>query len=140
LRIWTRALGKGTLISPAMHKESFKWVYPESKYNPLDQKYGLGIGALGDWVGHSGGEPGYLNYSCYNPVEDSIVIVFFNKLSICDLTRESMELFNRELLAHTKLFVDISKTVLPRTFPDVDTDQVFEKIKQLMKGKEGNSR
>lgn len=135
LRIWTRALGKGKLISPAMHKESFKWVYPESKYNPLDQKYGLGIGALGDWVGHSGGEPGYLNSSCYNPVEDSIIIVFFNKLSICDLTKESMELFYRELLAHTKLFVDISKTVLPRTFPGIDTDQVFGKIQQHMKEK-----
>jgi D-alanyl-D-alanine carboxypeptidase len=140
LRIWTRALGKGKLISPAMYKESFKWVYPESKVNPLDQKYGLGIGVMGDWVGHTGGEPGYMNYSYYNPVEDSIIIVSFNKMSICDLTKESMELFNQEMLAYAKLFVDISKTVLPRTFPDVDTDQVFEKIKQLMKGKEDNSK
>jgi len=140
LRIWTRALGKGKLISPAMHKESFKWVYPESKVNPLDQKYGLGIGVMGDWVGHTGGEPGYMNYSYYNPVEDSIIIISFNKMSICDLTKESMELFNREMLTYAKLFVDISKTVLPRTFPDVDTDQVFEKIRQLMRGKEGNSK
>jgi D-alanyl-D-alanine carboxypeptidase len=140
LRIWTQALGKGTLISPAMHKESFKWVYPESKVNPLDQKYGLGIGVMGDWVGHTGGEPGYMNYSYYNPVEDSIIIISFNKLSICDLTKESMELFNQEMLAYAKLFVNISKTVLPRTFPDVDTDQVFEKIKQLMKGKGENSK
>jgi hypothetical protein len=51
-----------------------------------------------------------------------------------------MELFNREMLAYAKLFVDISKTVPPRTFPDVDTDQVFEKMMQWMKGKEGNSK
>jgi hypothetical protein len=50
-----------------------------------------------------------------------------------------MELFNQKMLAYAKLFVNISKTVLPRTFPDVDTDQVFQKIRQLMKGKEGNS-
>jgi len=135
LRIWTRALGEGELISPAMHKESFKWVYPESKVNPLDQKYGLGIGVMGDWVGHTGGEPGYINFSYYNPVEKATIIVSFNRLSVTGLSKESMELFHREMLAYGKLFVDISKTVLPKTFPDVDTDQVFEKIKQLMKGK-----
>jgi len=140
LKIWTRALGKGKLISPAMHKESFKWVYPESKVNPLDQKYGLGIGVMGDWVGHTGGEPGYMNYSYYNPVEDSIIIISFNKLSICDLTKESMELFNREMLAYAKLFVNISKTILPKTFPDVDTDQVFEKIKRIMQGEKLNKK
>lgn len=38
---------------------------------------------------------GELNYSYYNPVEDSIIIISCNKLSICDLTKESMGLFNR---------------------------------------------
>lgn len=140
LRIWTRALGKGTLISPAMHKESFKGVYPESKYNPLDQKYALGIGVMGDWAGHTGGEPGYINFSYHNPVEKATIILLFNRLSVTGLDKESMEAFNREMLAFAKLFVDISKTVLPRTFPGIDTDQVFGKIQQQMKGKEGNSK
>ena len=140
LRIWTRALGKGTLISPAMHKESFKWVYPESEVNPLDQKYGLGIGVMGDWVGHTGGEPGYINFSYYNPVEKATIIVSFNRLSVTGLSKESMELFHREMLTYGKLFVDISKMVLPRTFPGIDTDQVFGKAMQQMEEKEGNPK
>jgi D-alanyl-D-alanine carboxypeptidase len=141
LRIWTRALGEGELMSPAMHKELVKWVYPEMKENPLGTKYGLGTEVMGgDWMGHTGGEPGYINFSYYNPVKRATIILSFNKLSVSGLDRESMKVFNLETLAYEKLFIDISKTVLPRTFPDVDTDQVFEKIRQLMRGKEENSK
>jgi D-alanyl-D-alanine carboxypeptidase len=141
LRIWTRALGEGELMSPAMHKELVKWVYPEMKENPLGTKYGLGTEVMGgDWMGHTGGEPGYINFSYYNPVKRATIILSFNKLSVSGLDRESMKVFNLETLAYEKLFIDISKTVLPRTFRDVDTDQVFEKIRQLMRGKEENSK
>jgi D-alanyl-D-alanine carboxypeptidase len=131
LRTWTEALGRGTLLKPATQKERLKWVYDHKvKYNPLNTRYGLGIASLGagDWIGHTGGEPGYLNFAYYSPREDATIIIFFNTLSIHDASEEGQKPLVRAILCGNKLFVNVAKTVLPESFENIDVDKMFSNI------------
>lgn len=77
LKIWIKALVKGTLISPDLQKERLTFVPPETD-GPRDVGYGLGIANFGGFIGHNGALPGFQSFAAYSPVQDTTVIVLTN--------------------------------------------------------------
>jgi D-alanyl-D-alanine carboxypeptidase len=75
MRLWARAMGAGTLISPAMQAERLTWV---ELPGPSDKKYGLAIGKTGGWIYHQGELPGYNSVAAYLPEQDAVVVVLVN--------------------------------------------------------------
>lgn len=78
LKTWMEALASGELISEQSREEMFDWVNipGEEEYG---SKYGLGVLALGGFLGHNGRTPGYESCMMYSPEMETMIIVFFNK-------------------------------------------------------------
>jgi D-alanyl-D-alanine carboxypeptidase len=72
---WARALGTGSLISPAMQRERLTWVkdIPDARGT-----YGLAIGRAGNWLHHQGELPGYNTIAAYLPAKDATCVVLVN--------------------------------------------------------------
>lgn len=75
MRIWSKALATGQLLSPAMQKERLKAGPPPAG---SAAQYGLGISIIGDLLGHNGLILGFQSVQYYNPKEDLSVIVLTN--------------------------------------------------------------
>lgn len=77
LKVYVKALGKGTMISPKMQSERLQWVKVNDEFS-----YGIGIFKTRDsFIGHNGGYPGYTNITIYSPEKDCSIIVFYNTQS-----------------------------------------------------------
>ena len=77
MRIWAEALAKGTLLSPEMQAERLTLI-PTTQLGPEYDAYGLGIGELNGWLGHTGAYFGYQNLVMYNPLTDQTIIIYTN--------------------------------------------------------------
>ncbi len=77
MRIWAEALAKGTLLSPEMQAERLTLI-PTTPLGPEYDAYGLGIGELNGWLGHTGAYFGYQNLVMYNPLTDQTIIIYTN--------------------------------------------------------------
>ena len=76
LKIYSKALANGSLISPGSQKERLNYVNTGvSKFIG----YGLGIFSLEGFIGHNGGITGFNTTMCYNPVLDALIIVSVNE-------------------------------------------------------------
>ncbi len=79
LHVFAKALATGDkLLSKDMQKERLRWVKVPGA-EALDCRYGLGIFAMGDLLGHDGMVWGYNSAVYYYPEEDATFAILFNR-------------------------------------------------------------
>jgi D-alanyl-D-alanine carboxypeptidase len=77
LRVWSRALATGALLSPELQAERLQWTTVPGG-EPLNARYGLGILSLAGFLGHNGGLPGYSSIAMHLPKEGTTIVVLVN--------------------------------------------------------------
>ena len=91
LRRWGEALGKGILLTEDTQKERISSLMP-IEFDPCDDddpdrpkrscpeydRYGLGIGELSGWIGHTGDYLGYQALVMFQPETDATVVILIN--------------------------------------------------------------
>lgn len=95
LALWAKALYKGSFLTDKMRQARFAWV-PTGQEN---LEAGLGALKFGDFIGYSGGIPGYSCVMYYFPAKDTTIIVILNKFPDSD--------------AAISIFKALAKIVLP---------------------------
>src|SRR6266496_2032697 len=76
MRVWTRDLAMGKLISPAMKKEQQQFLpAPPEGDGAL---YGLALENQNGWIGHNGNTMSYMVYPYYLPSERMTMVVMLN--------------------------------------------------------------
>jgi D-alanyl-D-alanine carboxypeptidase len=75
LRRWTRAVGSGSLLKPAMQRERLR---PNIASRAAGRAYAFAIGTEGGWLMHSGELPGYNTQIAYLPARRLAVVVLAN--------------------------------------------------------------
>ncbi|MGB3363819.1 MAG: serine hydrolase domain-containing protein [Thermodesulfobacteriota bacterium] len=97
LRIWGEALGRGTLLNEETWQVQINSLSP-IVFDPCDDddperakrscpeydKYGLGIGELSGWIGHTGEYIGYTALVMYEPQSGSVVVILMNIFGVGD--------------------------------------------------------
>lgn len=91
LHAWGIALGKGQLLSAGMQKIRIASLMPvvfspcadtvpgRGPVNcPEYDKYGMGIGEIQGWIGHTGEFVGYTSLVMYHPQTDSTIVILMN--------------------------------------------------------------
>ncbi len=95
LRIWGGALGKGTLLNEEVQQERIDSLAP-IVFDPCDDddperpkrscpeydKYGIGIGELNGWIGHTGEAIGYTLLVMFEPENGSVVVIIMNRSGV----------------------------------------------------------
>jgi len=99
LALWAKAFYKVNFLTDKMRKARFAWV----ETGEPNLQYGLGVSKFGDFIGYSGGIPGYSCVMYYFPAKDTTIIVILNKFP--------------DNNAAISIFKAISKTVLPDDVP-----------------------
>ncbi|MCK9614073.1 MAG: beta-lactamase family protein [Candidatus Omnitrophica bacterium] len=99
LSLWAKALYKGSFLTDKMRAARFNWVATGEPY----LQYGLGISKFGDFVGYSGGIPGYACVMYYLSAKDTTIIVILNKFP--------------DNGAAISIFKALAKTVIPDYVP-----------------------
>lgn len=75
--VWTRALAKGRLITPALQCERERFLLAEAEGH--NAKYGLALELQsGVWKGHNGNISGFMTYPYYLPEERMTVVMLIN--------------------------------------------------------------
>lgn len=77
LRRWGVALGTGRLVGPRLHRLSERLTRPATD-GPEYDRYGLGIGELKGWWGHSGEALGFQAAVFYQPRTRAVIAVALN--------------------------------------------------------------
>lgn len=112
LRVWGEALGKGSLINEETWQLQIDSLSP-IVFNPCDDddperakrecpeydKYGLGIGELNGWIGHTGEYIGYTALVMFEPESESVVVILMNTFGVGEhvptkVFREYAEILN----------------------------------------------
>jgi D-alanyl-D-alanine carboxypeptidase len=107
VRVWTEALGKGTLLSPATKAERNK--FREAEDEGVGVTYGLGVENDNGWLGHNGNTPGFITYAFYLPSEKITMVLMFNA---------SLKLFDM-----AAMIKEVSKVISPNNiWPDPPKD------------------
>lgn len=115
LKKWGEALGSGSLLSEELQAERISSLSP-IVYDPCDDddpdrekrscpeydRYGLGIGELSGWIGHTGEYIGYTNLVMYEPGSGAVVVIIANRFGVGEhvptaIFREFAEVLNPEL-------------------------------------------
>jgi D-alanyl-D-alanine carboxypeptidase len=83
LRVWSRALGTGALLKPAVWKEAQRGAFPYAftdNYNgPGRWLQGLGFVESGGFIGKEGSFPGYESITMYSPSRHTTIEVVSTK-------------------------------------------------------------
>jgi D-alanyl-D-alanine carboxypeptidase len=74
---WARELGEGTLIGPALQQERTRRSRPATN-GPHYDRYGLGLGILHGWQGHTGSGIGFQAATFYDPRTAATIAVLVN--------------------------------------------------------------
>ena len=77
LAIWGQALGQGTLLSANMQAQRLQFINA-GQGAPYYDSYGLGIGSIDGWIGHTGEQPGYSDLVMYDPSTDRTIVIVDN--------------------------------------------------------------
>lgn len=115
LKKWGEALGSGTLLTSELQAVRINSLSP-IVYDPCDDddpdrpkrscpeydEYGLGIGELSGWIGHTGEYVGYTNLVMYEPESGSVVVIIANRFGVgahvpTAIFREFAEVLNPEI-------------------------------------------
>ena len=75
LRVWTRALGRGTLLKPATQRLRLR---PNPASAGGGRSYDFAIGTDHGWLAHDGALPGYNSQVAYFPKRDISIVVLTN--------------------------------------------------------------
>ena len=112
MRKWGQALGKGSLLTEETQQERIDSLEPivfspcadddperEKRDCPEYDKYGVGIGELNGWIGHTGEAIGYTLLVMYDPDSESIVAIIMNRSGVGEhvptkVFREYAEILN----------------------------------------------
>lgn len=78
LRVWGRALATGSLISPEAQRERLRMVNSAAGEGPFYNRYGLALGRINGWLGHTGDVPGFQTLVMHNLVADETVAIMVN--------------------------------------------------------------
>jgi CubicO group peptidase (beta-lactamase class C family) len=78
LRIWGKELAVGSLLSADSQRERLEMVSTAGGVGPEYDAYGLGIGALDGWVGHTGDFPGFQSLVMHDTANDQTVVILIN--------------------------------------------------------------
>jgi len=111
LKVWTRALGEGTLLSPEMQQERLTW----APYGSPTARYGLGIGYYNGWIGHTGSLPGYNTGAYYLPSKKAVLVIQTNTDIPRIITPGPPRVQEEPVNA---VFREIAKIVTPDNIPD----------------------
>jgi D-alanyl-D-alanine carboxypeptidase len=76
VRVWTRALARGDLLTPETQRQRLTW--PDVGGNTAERHYALGIFGIDGWIGHDGDIPGYNTYAMHEPDLDATLVVMTN--------------------------------------------------------------
>lgn len=76
LRVWTKALAVGDLLSPELQQQRLR-TSPEPG-GPADFGYGIGIFDVAGWLGHNGSLPGYQTVAVHLPQRNTTVVTMIN--------------------------------------------------------------
>jgi D-alanyl-D-alanine carboxypeptidase len=83
LRIWSRALGTGALLKPAVWRKAqqgmFPFVFPDKFNHPGRWLQGLGFLESGGFIGKEGSLPGYESITMYSPSRHTTIQVVSTK-------------------------------------------------------------
>lgn len=74
---WARELGEGTLIGPQLQQERVQRSRPATN-GPHYDRYGLGLGMLRGWQGHTGSGLGFQAAAFYDPRTAATIAVLVN--------------------------------------------------------------
>lgn len=115
LKKWGEALGSGTLLTSELQAVRINSLSP-IVYDPCDDddpdrpkrscpeydEYGLGIGELSGWIGHTGEYVGYTNLVMYEPESGSVVVIIANRFGVgahvpTAIFREFADILNPEI-------------------------------------------
>jgi len=115
LKKWGVALGSGTLLTSELQAVRINSLSP-IVYDPCDDddpdrpkrscpeydEYGLGIGELSGWIGHTGEYVGYTNLVMYEPESGSVVVIIANRFGVgahvpTAIFREFADILNPEI-------------------------------------------
>lgn len=115
LKKWGEALGSGTLLTSELQAVRINSLSP-IVYDPCDDddperekrscpeydEYGMGIGELSGWIGHTGEYVGYTNLVMYEPESGSVVVIIANRFGVgahvpTAIFREFATILNPEL-------------------------------------------
>ncbi len=77
LNRWATALGSGELLSSTLQSARLDAARPATN-GPRYDEYGLGIGHLDGWWGHTGSGLGYQAAAFYDPTSESTIAVILN--------------------------------------------------------------
>lgn len=77
LRIWGEALGTGALITEEMFTERLEMVL-SNEHGPFYDAYGLGMGTIDGWLGHTAETFGFESLVMYNPLTGQTVVILVN--------------------------------------------------------------
>jgi len=78
MRIWAKALAEGTLLTPEIQEMRLEMISTAGGIGPEYDSYGLGIGELSGWLGHTGAYFGYQNLVMYDSATDQTVVIYTN--------------------------------------------------------------
>ncbi len=106
LTVWAKAFADGRLLSPAMRAEQQQWV--EVPRGHGDILYGLGMESAAGWLGHSGGDVGWLTDMYYLPDKQASIVVLLNSLNAD----------GSNLQAGQQALVGLSDVIAPGVMPD----------------------
>lgn len=78
LAIWSKILAQGTLLSPEMQDERLQMVSTAGGEGPYYDAYGLGIGTIEGWLGHTGDFVGFQSLVMHDVLHDQTVVILLN--------------------------------------------------------------
>ena len=76
LRVWTRALATGRLLSPELQRQ--REAFLPAPEEGEGAEYGLGLENDNGWIGHNGNITGYLTFAFYLPSKQTTMVVMLN--------------------------------------------------------------
>lgn len=75
---WGRALARGSLVSRRAQLARLQMVDSSSGVGPYYDRYGLGLGRINGWIGHTADLLGYQSLVMHNLVTNQTVVIFVN--------------------------------------------------------------
>ena len=80
LAVWGRALGRGELLSEDSFNRQIQMISTDSCPTcPEYDGYGMGIGELDGWLGHTGDYIGYQALVMFDPLTEATVVILVNQ-------------------------------------------------------------
>lgn len=80
LAVWGRALGRGELLSEESFNRQIQMISTDSCPTcPEYDGYGMGVGELDGWLGHTGDYIGYQALVMFDPLTEATVVILVNQ-------------------------------------------------------------